>query len=52
MRKRHNWNVSIRFNSQQRVWVTGSGPMRGGSSRYIVPGIDSYGGGWDRRTGP
>jgi len=22
------------------------------SSRYIVPGPESYGGAWDRRTGP
>jgi len=29
LRKRHNWSVSIRFNSQLRVWVTGSGAMRG-----------------------
>jgi len=28
--KRHNWSVSLRFNSQLRVWVTGSGAMRGG----------------------
>jgi len=37
-------SVSARFNSQIRVWVIGSGPMREGSSRYIVPGPDSYGG--------
>jgi len=32
MLKRHNWSVSIKFNSQLRVWVTGSGAMsmRGG----------------------
>jgi len=29
LRKRHNWSVSVRFNSQLRVWVTGSGAMRG-----------------------
>ena len=29
LRKRHNWSVSIRFNSQLRVWVTGSGARRG-----------------------
>jgi len=45
-------SVSITFNTQLRVWVTGSGPMREGSSRYIVPGPDSYGGARDRRTGP
>jgi len=28
--KRLNWRVSIRFNLQLRVWVTGSGAMRGG----------------------
>ena len=44
LRKRHNWSVSIRFNSQLRVWVTGPGTMRGGSSRCIVPRPDSYGG--------
>jgi len=49
LRKRHNWSVSI--NLQLKVWVTGSGAMRGGYSRYIVPGPDSYGGAWDRRTG-
>jgi len=38
LRKRHNWSFSIRFNSQLRVWVTGSGAMRGGSRGYIVPG--------------
>jgi len=37
----HNLNPSL-----------GSGPMRGVPSRYIVPGSDSYGGAWDRRTGP
>jgi len=37
--------------SQLRVWVTGSGAMREGSNRCIVPGPDSYGGSWDR-TGP
>jgi len=42
LRKRHNWSVSIRFNSQLRVWVTGSGRRRGEASRYIVPGPDSY----------
>jgi len=36
-------SVSVRFNSQLRVWVTGSGPMREGFSRYIVLGSDSYG---------
>ena len=30
LRKRHNWSVSIRFNSQLRVWVTRSGAVRGG----------------------
>jgi len=30
LRKRHNWSLSIRFNSQLRVWVTGSRAMRGG----------------------
>jgi len=45
-------SVSIRFNSQLSVWVAGSGPMREGLSRYIVPGPDSYGGAWDRRRGP
>jgi len=39
------------FNSQLRVWATGSGAMRGESSRYIVPGPESYGGAWNRRTG-
>jgi len=34
----------MRFNSQLRVWATGSGAMRGGSNRYIVPEPDSYGG--------
>jgi len=29
LRKRHNWSVSIWFNSQLRVWVTGPGAMRG-----------------------
>jgi len=37
-------SVSVRLNSQLRVWFTGSAPMREGSSRYIVPGPDSYGG--------
>jgi len=37
-------SVSVRFNSQLRVWVAGLGPMREGSNRYIVPGPDSYGG--------
>jgi len=41
--KKHTWSVFITFNSQLRVWVTGSGYERG-SSRYIVPGPDSYGG--------
>jgi len=41
----------MRFNWQLRVRVTGSGSMRVGSSRYIVPGHNSYGGAWDR-TGP
>jgi len=36
-------SVSVRINSKLRVWVTGSGPMEEGSSRYIVPGPDSYG---------
>ena len=36
-------SVSIGFNSQLRVLVTGSGPMREGSGRHIVPGPDSYG---------
>jgi len=49
--KRRNWSVSTRFNSQLRDWVTGSGAMRWGSSRYIVPGPDSCRGAWDRRTG-
>jgi len=52
LRKTQLASVSIRLNSQLRVWVTGSGPMREGSSRCIVPGPDSCGGAWDRRTGP
>jgi len=29
LRKRQNWSLSIRFNSQLRAWVTGPGAMRG-----------------------
>ena len=38
LRKRHNWSVSIRFNSQLRVWVTGSGAMRGGPAGTLFWG--------------
>ena len=36
--KRHNWSVSTRFNSQLRVWVTVSGPMRGGPAGTLFRG--------------
>jgi len=36
--ERHNWSVSVRFNSQHRVWVTGSGPMRGGPAGALFRG--------------
>jgi len=51
LRKRQLASVSVRLNSQLTVWVTGSGPMREGLSRYIVLGPNSYGGAWDWRTG-
>ena len=38
LRQRHNWSVSIRFNSQHRVWVTGSGAMRGGLAGTLFRG--------------
>jgi len=50
--KRRNWSVSIKFNSQFRVWVRLLAQGLWGSSRYIVPGPDTYGGAWNRRTGP
>jgi len=31
-------SVSIRFNSQLRVWVTGSGPIRGGPAGTLFRG--------------
>ena len=38
LRKRHKWSVSVRFNSQLRVWVTGSGAMRGGPAGTLFRG--------------
>jgi len=38
LRKTHNWRVSMRFNSQLRVWVTGSGAMRGGRAGTLFRG--------------
>jgi len=38
LRKRHNWSVSIRFNSQLRVWVTGSQAMRRGPAGTLFWG--------------
>jgi len=36
--KKHNWSVSVRFNSQLRVWVTGSGAMWGGPEGALFRG--------------
>jgi len=36
--KRHNWSVSIRFNSQLIVWVIGSVAMRGGPTCALFRG--------------
>jgi len=36
--KRYSWNVSVRFNSQLRVWVTGSGAMTGGPAGTLFQG--------------
>ena len=36
--KKINWSVSVRFNSQLRVWVTGSGAMRGGPEGTLFRG--------------
>jgi len=38
LRKRHNWSLFTRLNSQLRVWVTGSGAMRGGSQQVHCSG--------------
>ena len=38
LRKRLYWSVSIRFNLQRRVWITGSGPMRGGPACTLFRG--------------
>jgi len=36
--RKDNWSVSMRFNSQHRVWVTGSGTMRGGPAGTLFRG--------------
>jgi len=38
LRKRHIRSVSIRLNSQLRVWVTSSGAMRMGPAGILFPG--------------